>query len=247
MELISLILVFLIGLSASFLGSIVGGGGLISIPLLILMGLPPHVAFATNRVGTLGMSAGMIVTFWRKKKILWRYVLPLTIIGMIAGLYGANLLIKVDEAILDKGLGIILLLLLPLFFIEKEIGLKHTEVSSRKKLIGYIAYALVMVWGGFFGAGTGVLLFYALTYFFGFTLIESNATSIVPWLFVSLGAVTIFAINGLIHVWFGIILVAGMYLGGMLGSLMAVKKGNRWVKMSFMVMIVALSIKLLFF
>jgi len=55
-----------------------------------------------------------------------------------------------------------------------------------------------MIFGGFFGQGTGPLIFYALTYFLGFTMIEVLATGIIPWFVLSISSLVIFGINGII-------------------------------------------------
>ncbi|MFH1409188.1 MAG: sulfite exporter TauE/SafE family protein [Nanoarchaeota archaeon] len=247
MELIQLILIFVVGFGASFIGSIVGGGGLVTIPLLIFIGLPPQIAVATNKFGSIGMSSGAMSAFWRARKIQWNYVIPFSILSVVGASVGANILVNIDDAILEKAIGIIILALVPLFFLKKHLGVQRGNPGWRKKTAGYLLYGLVAIWGGFFGGGSGIMILTVITIFFGMPLINANATNKIPFLLASLTAVFIFAINGIIDLWIGAVLLVSMYLGGMVGATTAVKRGNKWVKGLFILVIVVSAIKLLFF
>src|SRR3989338_8859602 len=120
--LVSLILVFFIGIFTSFIGVIGGGGGLISIPFLIFIGLPPQIAVATNKCGSVGLITAAIPKFWKAEKIIWKYVLPFTGVSIVAAYFGANLLLSLDPGVLEPILGVMLLFILPFFLFEKELG-----------------------------------------------------------------------------------------------------------------------------
>jgi uncharacterized membrane protein YfcA len=74
-EIITLTSVFFIGLLASIFGTLVGGGSLLSIPFLIMTGLPPQVAIATERFGDLGRTITSFLKFFNSKKIVWKCAL----------------------------------------------------------------------------------------------------------------------------------------------------------------------------
>lgn len=244
---ITLILVFSVGVLASFIGAMVGSGGLISIPFLIFMGLPPQIAIATNKFGSIGLSLGAVLKFLKEKKIIWEYVLPFSIISLSAAYIGANILLNINQEILSKIVGIIILLMLPTIFLKKEIGLKRNSVTKTKRGIGYLLYFLIMIFGGFFGGGGGTLILYVLIIFFGFTIIEANATDMIPWFAMSFSALMIFMMNGIVNYLYGIVLFGGMLVGGYVGAHTAIKKGNAWVKAVFVTVIVASAIKLILF
>ncbi|MCA9460331.1 MAG: sulfite exporter TauE/SafE family protein, partial [Nanoarchaeota archaeon] len=166
-----IILTFIIGVLASFIGAIVGSGGLISIPFLMFLGLPPQIAIATNKFGAVGLSIGSITKFKKEKKIIWKYILPFSILAIIGGIIGAKLLINIDEDYLSKIVGLILLILLPFIFLKKDLGIKNKKPSKQMKIIGSIIYFLLMIFGGFFGGGAGALIITTLIYFFGFKII----------------------------------------------------------------------------
>ena len=99
MEIIKLVATFFVGVFASFIGSMVGSGGLISIPFLIFLGLPPHIAIATNRVGAFGLQLGALARFLKSKEIAWKYVGWFSVLALVAGQVGSRLLLQTDEAL----------------------------------------------------------------------------------------------------------------------------------------------------
>lgn len=241
-----LLLVFTTGLAAGFFDSAIGGGGLISIPALLFVGLPPQVAIATDRFGTIGQSFTAFLKFWKAKKIVWNYVFVLAVISLLGSLIGANILINVDPEILQKAVGILIVILLPLIFLKQHIGLQQIKTSKARKITGLAIYFLIMIFGGFFGQGTGLLVFYTLTYFLGFTMIEVLATGVIPWFVLSLSSLIIFSLNGIVDYKSGIVLLIGMAIGGYAGAHFAIQKGDVWIKRLFAAFVLISSIKLLF-
>lgn len=246
-EIITLLIVLIVGFVAGFFDSVVGAGGLISVPSLIFLGLPPQIAIATDRFGILGQTLAALVKFWKAKKIVWKFVPILTIISIIGSIIGANILLNINQKILESVVGIVILILLPLIFLNKDLGITRSEMSKNKKIIGFVVYFLIMVFGAFFGQGTGPMIFFAFTYFLGFTMLEVLATNIIPWLALTISSLVIFALKGIIDYKIGIVLLIGMTVGGYIGAHIAIKKGNLWVKKLFVFLVVILCIKLLFF
>jgi len=155
--------------------------------------------------------------------------------------------LNINTEILHYIVGVLLLLLLPLIFIRKGIGVQRSKIKKQKIIIGLLLYFLVQIFTGFFGGGTGILIFYILMIFFGLTIIEANATNTIPWMVLSISSVIIFAYNGIIDYRIGIVLLMGMAAGGYIGAHVGIKKGNLWVKRLFVLLVVVSGIKLLFF
>lgn len=247
MDILNLFAVFLIGVAASFIGASIGGGGLLSIPLLIFLGVPPQVTLAINKFAGIGLSIGAVFKYNQKNKIKWNYVLPLSIAAVIGGYLGSQILVNIDTELLSTIVGFLLLLPLPLLLLRKDIGVIERATGNVFKTIGLVLYFLGAIIGGFFGGGAGLIMFYMIVFFFGFTVIKANATHLFPWLLLSIVASTVFALNGLIDYQLAAILFLGMLLGGYLGARFAIKKGDRWVKAGFIVIIILSSLKLIFF
>jgi uncharacterized membrane protein YfcA len=246
-EINTLFLIFVVGLATGFFDSVIAAGGLISVPALVFLGLPPQVAIATDRFGTIGQSLAAFYKYWKAKKIVWKYVGVMAVISLVGSLIGAHILVNVDAETLQKIVGILLVILLPLVLIKRDIGTRHIETTQFKKIIGLSVYFLIMIFGGFFGQGTGPLIFYALSYFLGLTLIEVLATGVIPWLVLSLSSLVVFARSGIIDYKSGIVLLVGMAIGGYVGARVAIQKGDAWIKYLFIVFVVVAGVKLLFF
>ena len=240
-----LILTFLVGVFASFIGAMVGSAGLITIPFLLFLGLPPHVAIATHKLGAVGLKIGAVLKFRKTDFIQWKYFLPFTLISIVAALIGAQILLWIDKKLLSDIVIVLLLLVLPLVFLKKNIGVVQMTTSFAKKITGYILYFFTQVFGAFFGGGAATIAIFVLVSSFGLTIIEASATAMLPSLILNTIVLLIFGLNGIIEYDLGIALFLGMMLGGWMGARTAVKKGNAWVKLIFAGVVVVLVLKLL--
>lgn len=247
MDFLTLIVLLLGGFASGFIGSIVGGGGLIVIPMLMFLGLPPHSAIATSKFGAVGLVLGALRKYSQSKKVQWKLVYRLIPLAFLGSIVGSSVLISMDEGLLTNIVGIFILMLLPLVLWKGRIGLVHSGRSRLMNFFGYILFFVSMAWGAFFGGGGGIINMSILAVFFGLTWIESSATTKVPWLVMSVTALLVFAINGLIHWAFGLVLFFSMGLGGVLGAKTAIRKGNNWVRILLIVMVVVSAVKILFF
>ena len=247
MDLFFLILIFIVSIFTSFISTMVGSGGLISIPVLLFFGFSAPMAIATHRLGSLGLHLGSLTRFWNENKIRWNYVLPLLFLDLLSAFVGANLLINADSNLLAHVLGFILLILLPLTLLSKDFGVIPRNVSTVRKLVGCIPYFLVGIWGGFFGGGAGTLIYWVYIYFFGFTLIEASATDKIPGFLSGVLAVFLFGLNNLIDFQVGFVMLVAMIIGSYLGAHVALKQGNAWLKGLFAVVVFILAVKLIFF
>ena len=159
-----------------------GGGGLLSISVLILIGLPPHIAIATNRFAAVGASGTAFLRFFKSGKIVWPLVPVFIVLGFFGGIIGAELLVKADEPFLQTFTGLALICLAPLIFVKKDFGIveKHTPFWSGQFFLGCFLYFILMIFGGFFGAGIGILFVFLVVHLFGLTFIQSIATDNLP-------------------------------------------------------------------
>ncbi|MFA7653605.1 MAG: sulfite exporter TauE/SafE family protein [Candidatus Magasanikbacteria bacterium] len=245
-ELLQTIGLLLIGCLASFIGSMVGGGGLINITLLILVGVPPSVAIATSKFAGVASAGSSFTKYAKDKQIVWKYVAILVILSLLGAVIGSELLIVTDAKILKAIVTILLLIPIPLILFSKKSGLNIITTSILKKIIGSLLYFGAGIYGGFFGGGSGILTISSLVFGYGLTYVKASATDVLPWLISSIISCVIFYQHGLINFQYGIILFIGSILGGYLGAKTAVLKGNRWVKIIFLFMTVALVFKLIF-
>lgn len=241
-------LIFLTGVVAAFMGTIVGGGGLISIPLLTMLGLPPQVAIGTNKLGGIGMCLSGIYKYWKEKKINWRLAIILTVIGVPPSLLGTFILINVNKDLLSVIVGILVLLVAPVVLFQKQIQNRiEKEKTKKHTIIGHILYFLISIYSGFFGGGTGVFARLIYLFFYKVGIVEAGATDLVPGLFANIVSVIFMAVVGIVNYPAAIILFVGMLIGGYLGAHTSVKKGDEFVRILFVIFVIGVGIKLIFF
>jgi len=236
----------LIGILSGAFSSFVGGGaGLVAVPLLILIGLPVYSAVSTPKMGALGIAFGSLAKFSKTDLILWKYIPALLGIAVVAGIVGANLLLTVPEYFVKNIVVVLFILTAITLYSKKSLGIISTTTSRLKHFFGYIFYFLAETFRAAFGSGFGTLTGVVLMYFFGFTMLESNATKKIAGFVVSLIAVIVFASKGILDYTAGVGLFIGTIFGSYIGTHYAIMAGDKWLKLIFTVFAVVMSILIL--
>lgn len=247
MDLLTITATMVIGFSAGFVGSMVGGAGLISIPSLIFMGVAPQVAIATVRISGLCTTLVGIFKYKKAKKIDVGLFIKTIVIISIGTFIGSNLLFGIEDEILKRILGIFLIPLLILLLYKKNIGLDiQTEYVDRKiGLFGYIILFFIGIWSGLVGAGYSILIMYVFLLIFGKRFLEAIGTLHLIGFVVIMVSFPVFALSGIIDYDYGLILMASGGLGGYVGSSLALRKGDKWVRILFIGFMLLVTISML--
>lgn len=240
-----LLLTFLVGIIASIISGMAGGGsGLLSAPFFIMLGLPPQVALATTKFGALGVTTGAILKLRKAEHIRKEYVLVFSIVSIAAAVAGSTILLSVNPDTLERLLGIVMLISLPFLFF-KDMGDISVTTSGWKQLLGYLCYFVILFLQAIFGGGIGMLITIILTGLFGFTTLEAISTRRIPGFILAALSLLIYMASGIVYYSFGIAMLAGMVIGGYIGTHIAVTHGNKFVKIVFSIVILILGIQLL--
>ena len=238
-------LVFVVGVVAAVIGATVGGGSLLTLPVLLLLGLPPHVGVATDRFAGLGAGLTSVPRYARAGKIDWRHVPVLAALSLVGSLLGASALTLATPELLQNLLAFLLLALLPLVLLSKNLGLEPRAVSPRRRRLGLVCYLAIQLLAGFFSAGTSTLIFYVLISCFGITILQAVATQGIPFLVLAASSSLLFAVKGLIDYRVGLVLMAGTAAGGYLGASIAIRVGDVWIRRAFALAVVVATARLL--
>jgi len=238
---------FFVWIASWFIWAITGAGWLISIPFLIFIWLPPQVAIATNKFWAVWLNISAIHKFSKAKKIIWKYIPLFSILSIIGAIIGAKILLSINEEIVNKVVWILIIILIPITFINKNLGIKRKSTSFIKECIGSFLYFLLMIFGWFFGWWAWPMRSILLMYFFWFTIIEANATHRIPWFILSLISLIIFMFSWIVNYIIGISLFLWMLVGWYIWTHTAIKKWNFWVKIFFSIIIIILGLKIIVF
>ena len=236
MAAVDLNIIFLLGAGfiAAFIDSVVGGGGLISLPALLLTGLPPGLALGTNKLASVMGSFTSTVSFMRGGKInyqLIKYLFPLSLLGSFLGVY----LVQLIPAPFLKPMVIVLLVVVTIYTVgKKEWGRKSTYrgVTARVAVVsGGAAFGLGF-YDGFFGPGTGSFLLFAFL-LLGFAFVVAAGNSRALNFASNIAAVILFSLLGSVNYYYGIPMGLAMIAGAAAGSRLAIQKGAAYVRPLF--------------
>ncbi|MDB5178868.1 MAG: rane protein of unknown function [Patescibacteria group bacterium] len=237
---------FFVALFSSILSGISGGGGgFIMTPYFLLIGLSPLQNVAIGSVLGIGLSGSSLLVVRGRNLVSRRLLGPLVVITVVVTLLAMSVLPKVGAKSLTMMIGVLLLLLVPTLFVNKAAFLPGAR-SPRMVTLGHVLYGILLFGNALLSSGLAALLFLPLMFLMGLTALQANATKRVVGL---VQAVLIFAIlapQGLI-VWnHALAGLAGAWLGGHLGTHLAVKKGDRFVKAGLAVVMVLSGLALIF-
>ncbi len=229
-----LIILFTTGLLAGTVDAIAGGGGLISLPVLLGLGIPPHLAFGTNKLqGTLGT---FIATrrYYRQGWISLETVYIGVIFGLAGSIAGAVLGQALGSDILKKIIPVLLMLILIYTLFSPRLGIRE-EKPRVSEYWFYIIFGFVLgFYDGFFGPGVGSFWVFLLTFFLGYSLIKATAYTKLFNFNSSFIAMICFGLGGNIDYKIGLCMAAGQLIGGRLGANLAIKNGARLIRPLFL-------------
>jgi len=240
-------LIFIAGIVAGFVGGAAAGGGLISAPILMLLGLPPHTAIGTNKLGGVGMTSMSFREYHKAGKIPYFIGIPVLLVLVAASIIGASYVANISPEMLQKGFGLMMLFVLALSLFENKIGIEKKRLSIKQATLGLFLFVPIGFFAGIVGGGQGVLVVFTLVSFFGLSFLEGNGVKSFVSFFMVGATALIFALNGFVDLFAGGILFSGNLIGSSIGAKTAINKGDKWVKNLFLVLVVALAIKLLLF
>jgi uncharacterized protein len=243
--LMEIVVVALLGLVAGFISALSTGGGLITLPALLLLGLSPVSAIATSRFGAVSAALSSTYRYYKGRAIAWQYMPYFLALAVVAGVIGPHILLTLNQNLVEKGVSLLLLSMLPLLFLQKEVGAKTPGHTRERRGVGLCLIFVVLLYMTMFGPGSGILGVYVLVYMFGMGVVEATATCTVMALVGSSVALVSYIMSGSVVFHLAIPLAIGAFIGGYLGANTALKKGSTWVKWLLAIVIIISSLKLL--
>jgi uncharacterized protein len=236
-----LLFLALSGFISAFIDAIVGGGGLISLPALLMTGLPPSTVLGTNKFASSLGSFTSTLSYFKSGKVSFRtvrYLFPFSVIGSILGAFTVR---HIPSTFLRPMVIVLLIGVAVYTFVKKDWGKESTFRGLTPKLLfSAIAVALVIgFYDGFFGPGTGSFLIFSFL-MIGFDYINASGNAKVLNFGSNIGSLLTFALLGAVQYEYGIIMGISMIVGALTGSQFAIRKGVAWVRPIFILMTLVL-------
>jgi hypothetical protein len=243
-------ILFLVSLVANTFSAFSGGGaGLIQFPVLIFLGLSFSVALATHKVASVALGVGAVLRYLKTSRLERQFVVLMLLTGLPGVVLGGNIILLIPDRMAEIALGILTGGLGIYSILKPQLGQNYEPVH--RDWIGCVSGGMVLFLIGFLNgsltSGTGLFVTLWLVGWFGMDYQRAVAyTLIMVGLFWNgAGAITLGLLGDIRWDWLPALLL-GSLLGGYLGSHLAIKHGNRWIKRAFEIVTLFISAKLIY-
>jgi uncharacterized protein len=236
------------GFVAAFIDSTVGGGGLISLPALLGLGIPPYLALGTNKLAGTISSATSSVTFIRMGKYDKKLMALLFPVSLVGAYLGAKTVLFVPQEVLK----VLVIVMMAGIFVYTLINKRFGETSSFQGLttfslgLGIPLTFLIGFYDGFFGPGTGSFFVFLMVLLFGYDFVIAAGNGRILNLASNIAALFVFIVEGKVIFLTGLTMGIAMLLGASLGARLAIKTGVRYVRPLFLLVSVTLITKMIY-
>ena len=237
---------FCTGVAAGWVDSIAGGGGLITLPVALALGMPPKVALATNKFQA-SFGSFTATYYYVKHRIVSlrdaKLGIVFTLIGAALGTWGVQ---QIDSSILNRVIPFLLLAIVVYTLVTPKFGDIDKRPRISASLFFVIAGLVLGFYDGFFGPGVGSFWAIAIVFWLGMNLTKATGTTKLMNFTSNIVSCFIFLAGG--YVWFGagLAMAAGEVIGARIGSRMVVKKGTSLIRPIYITIVVATTLKLLY-
>jgi uncharacterized membrane protein YfcA len=244
---LNLIYLFVFAFLAGYIDSVVGGGGLIQLPAYLIFAPQLHL---TTVLGSNKLSAfmGTLVAtarYLRSTQVIWNAIIPALISCLIFSFLGAKMVSHLNTDYLRIVILVLLVAVAVYTFIKKDFGLSHLPTLSARKIIipGIAIGSILGFYDGFFGPGTGSFLLLAYVTFFGFNFLHASVSAKIINCATNFAALVFFVYGGQVDYTLAVPVGICNMAGSFLGASMAIKKGSRFVRIFFLVIVTGLILK----
>ncbi len=241
-----LAVLFVTGLVAGFVDAIAGGGGLITLPVLLSLGLPPQFALGTNKLQATFGSGSAAWHYARAKVVALRecvWGVGFTVVGATAG---TLLVQRLDAGFLKLFIPVVLIAIAAYLFFKPELGAEDIHPRVRTGRFYFATGLGLGFYDGFIGPGAGTFWTMALMLGLGFNLTKATGYTKVMNFASNVTSLVFFASAGQVYVAAGLVMGVGQWLGARAGSHMVVTRGTKFIRPVFLTMVLAVTLKLLF-
>ncbi|MBF4501855.1 TSUP family transporter [Savagea sp. SN6] len=239
-----LLILIIFGFLAAFVDSVVGGGGLITLPALLFTGISPTAALATNKLASSIGSFTSSFMFLRSGHLDVKSLMKLFPLSFFGAMLGAYTVSFFDPNVLKPLMLIMLAIIAVYTLMKKDWGsvtqMKHFSTSTALLFAGIIAF--IGFYDGFLGPGTGSFLMFALLWR-GFDFLQAAGNAKVLNFGSNFAALLMFMMLGEVLFVYGLIMGAAQIIGSIVGSRFAMKRGSGYVRILFIVVTVSLLAK----
>jgi len=240
----------LMALAAGFVDAVVGGGGLIQVPALFsaLPQASPGALFGTNKIAAITGTFMAALRYAVRIKLSWPVLIPALVGAGLFSWLGAAVVSQMPRSLVEPLVLLLLVLVGWATLKRKDMGLVHDPgpVTLRRQLFGFAAGAGIGFYDGFFGPGTGIFLIFVFVRGFGYDFLHASASAKLINVMTNFAALLFFVPAGAFFIQAAVLMALCNVFGALIGAQIAVKKGSRFVRQFFLLLLSLLIARMAF-
>ena len=246
-SLFTLLILSVLAFMAGFIDAVVGGGGLIQLPALLvtLPNAPLPTIFGTNKIAALSGTSMAAFQYAKRIRFNVKLLITISVASFIASYFGAKIVSIINPATLKPIILIILIAIAIYTFIKKDLGKVETKQLSltRQMLFGAVIGLIIGFYDGFFGPGTGSFFVLAFVVILGFEFVQASAYAKIVNCMTNISALIVFIRQGNYIIGIAILMAVFNIAGSVIGSKMALKRGNGFIRVFFLVIVTIMIVR----
>ena len=229
------------GVFAGAINTVAGGGSMLTVPLLVLAGVPGNSANGSNRIGVMASNLSATASFRRLGVDGLQHAVPVLVPVVAGSLVGSLAISRLTDDTFETVFGLIMI---PLIIVSIRKPKFREDGARWSRPVTYAVFFAIGMYGGAIQAGMGLVLLAALTRA-GYDLVTANSMKVIIILAVTVTAIPVFVAQGQVDWIPALILAVGFTIGGSLGAHVAVRGGERVIRIVMVVAALALAARLL--
>ena len=246
-SLFTLLILSVLAFMAGFIDAVVGGGGLIQLPALLvtLPNAPLPTIFGTNKIAALSGTSMAAFQYAKRIRFNVKLLIVISVASFIASYFGAKIVSIINPATLKPIILIILIAIAIYTFIKKDLGkVEKKQLSlTRQMLFGAAIGLIIGFYDGFFGPGTGSFFVLAFVVILGFEFVQASAYAKIVNCMTNISALIVFIRQGNYIIGIAILMAVFNIAGSIIGSKMALKRGNGFIRIFFLIIVTIMIIR----
>jgi uncharacterized membrane protein YfcA len=237
-------LISILGLLMGVISAISGGSGVFGVPTMLALGIPPINVLTLNRMSDVGVVFGALRGYHKAKIIDWKLALIIAIPLAIGSFIGANTIISLPDKIIKY---IILVgVFIGIFFLLKKTRSDKNNAKAMNKWLGLGLMLVVGIWSGLLAMAGATFAVLVLVYFFNKDYLQARSTDIVAAIPETLIAAIVLFMGSTVSIFLIMTMILSSFIGSWIGSHIAVKNGNNFIRKTMIGIAILMLIKVIF-
>ncbi|MDE2731862.1 MAG: sulfite exporter TauE/SafE family protein [Bacteroidota bacterium] len=242
-ELLTLLILYATGCFAGAVNVMAGGGSTLSLPVLIMLGVDAGVANGTNRIAITIQNVAATATFARERRVEWARCLRYAAWAFPGAIMGSFTATQLADEWTERVIGILLILVV--LSMAWPAARKHTAGGALRSHWMGPALLGIGFYGGFIQMGVGFFFMAAFYHLMQFNLVRTNIHKVVVILLYTGPTLLVFALSGKVDWGLGLALAAGNATGAILAARLAIRRGEKAIRLVLMIAVVLMAMRLL--